>query len=312
MFAALVKDIAAAPGAWVSKLAAGVVDGIKNHLWKALKTAVSNWFHQKVEEVVGFGQAIFSLLKKGGISLAQVGKMVWQGIVSSLPGMIISLLVEKLISMIVPAAGAVLLVIQGLQAAWGAIQRILAAIDAFVTFLKAVKSGSSGPAFATALAASAIAVIEFIAQWLLKKMKGAATGVGGKLRELAKRIGARLKAIGKAIVGGVKQAGGAIKRAAQAVGRAVVKGAKYVGRGVAKGAKWLEKNTGKLGKAIGKGVRAAGAAIKRGWEKLKKKFAEWRRSSTSGARSARRTRRRARRRARRRRWSPCARRWRTS
>ena len=50
--------------------------------------------------------------------------------------------------MIVPAAGAVMAVIQGLMAAWGAIQKILAAIDRFIAFLKAVKSGGAGPAFA--------------------------------------------------------------------------------------------------------------------------------------------------------------------
>ena len=201
--------------------------------------------------------------------------MVWQGIVAAVPGMIVALLVEKLVSMIVPAAGAVLLIIQGLQAAWGAIQRVLSAIDAFVTFLKSVKGGASGPAFAGALAASAVAVIEFIAVWLLRKLKGAATKVGGKLREIAQRIGQRLKVIAKAVVGGAKKAAGAVKRAVQAAGRAIVKGAKAVGRGIAKGAKWLEKNTGKIGKTIGRGVRAVGAAIKRGWEKLKTKLKEW-------------------------------------
>jgi phage-related protein len=264
VFAALVKDIAAAPGAWLSRLGAGIVDGIKNHLWKALKQAVTGWFNQKVEEVVGFGKAIFNLLKKGGINLVQVGKMVWQGIVSALPQMIVMLLVEKLVSMIVPAAGAVLLIIQGLQAAWGAIQRVLSAIDAFVTFLKAVKSGKSGPQFAAALAASAIAVIEFIAVWLLRKLKGAAKGVGSKLKGIAQRIGARLKAVGKAIAGGAKRAAGAIKRGVQAAGRAIVKGAKAIGRGIAKGAAWVVKKSGRVGQAI-----------KRGYQKLKKKLQEW-------------------------------------
>jgi hypothetical protein len=106
-------------------------------------------------------------------------------------------------------------------------------------------------------------------------MKGAATGVGSRLRAIAKRIGERLKKIGKAIVGGVKKAGGAIKRGVQAAGRAIVRGVKAVGRGIAKGARWLEKHTGKLGKTIGRGLRRAGAAIKRGWQKLKKKVEEW-------------------------------------
>jgi hypothetical protein len=253
-----------------------VVDGIKNHLWKAIKTAVSGWFNDKVEEVTGFGKAIFNLLRKGGINLAKVGKMVWQAIVSGIPGMIVSLLVEKLVAMIVPAAGAVLAVMQGLQAAWGSVQRVITAISSFVTFLKAVKTGKSGPQFAAALAAGAVAVIEFIAQWLLKKLKGAASAVGGRLRAIAKRIGERLKAIGKAVVGGAKKAAGAVVRGVKAVGRGIVKGAKAVGRGIAKGARWLEKRTGRIGAVVGRGVRAASGAVKRGWQKVQTKVKEWR------------------------------------
>src|SRR5262249_18346789 len=147
-FAVLINDIAANPGQWISNLASAVVDGIKNHLWKALKSAVKGWFDSKVEEVTGLGTFIFNLLKKGGVALAKVGKMVWQGVVAAIPMALVTILVEKLASMIVPAAGAVLAIIQGIQAAWGTIQRVIAAISTFVVFLKAVKGGNAGPKFA--------------------------------------------------------------------------------------------------------------------------------------------------------------------
>ncbi len=202
-FAVIIKDVAANPGAWIRNLGAAIMDGIKNHLWAALKQAISQWFNDKVESLLGLGKSVWNLLTKGGITMAQVGKMAWEAIKSAIPAALIAILVERLVSMIVPAAGAVMAIIQGLVAAWGAIQRILAAIDRFIAFLKAVKSGNAGPAFAQALAAAAVAVIEFVSQFLLRKIAGAASKVAGKIKAIAQKIGKRLmaafKKVGKAV-----------------------------------------------------------------------------------------------------------------
>lgn len=202
-FAVIIKDVAANPGAWIRNLGAAIMDGIKNHLWAALKQAISQWFNDKVESLLGLGKSVWNLLTKGGITMAQVGKMAWDAIKSAIPAALIAILVERLVSMIVPAAGAVMAIIQGLVAAWGAIQRILAAIDRFIAFLKAVKSGNAGPAFAQALAAAAVAVIEFVSQFLLRKIAGAASKVAGKIKAIAQKIGKRLmaamKKVGKAV-----------------------------------------------------------------------------------------------------------------
>lgn len=208
-FATIIKDIASNPGQWLSNLGASVVDGIKNHLWVALKTAVQGWFNEKLESLLGLGKSVMSLLTKGGITMAQVGKMAFEALKAAIPPALIALLVERLVSMIVPAAGAVMAVVQGLMAAWGAIQKILAAIDRFIAFLKAVKSGNAGPAFANALAAAAVAVIEFVSQFLLRKIAGAAAKVAGKIKAIAQKIGKKLmtamKKVGKKLKGGLKK-----------------------------------------------------------------------------------------------------------
>jgi hypothetical protein len=126
-FAILAKDIAGNPGQWLSNLGAGAMDGIKNHFWGAFQTAVKEWFSQKVEEVLGLGMTVWNVLKQGGINTAEVGKMAWEGIKSAIPAVLIGILIEKVVSMIVPAAGTVLLIIEGLQAAWGTVSRILQA-----------------------------------------------------------------------------------------------------------------------------------------------------------------------------------------
>jgi voltage-gated potassium channel Kch len=96
--------------------------------------------------------------------------------------------------MIVPAAGAVMAIIEGLQAAWGTISRIIAAFAAFMAFLLAVKSGGAGPLFAGVLAAAAVVVLDFVANWLLKKLASAARRVGAKLKGLAEKFKSKRKA----------------------------------------------------------------------------------------------------------------------
>jgi hypothetical protein len=192
-FVSLIKDVASGPIQWLKNLGAAVVDGIKNHLWKAFKEAVQEWFNSKLEQVLGLGKMVWNLIKSGGLSLAQVGKMAWEGIKAMIPPTLIRILVEKLVAMIVPAAGAVMVIIEGLKAAWGAIKRILAAFQKFFAFLKAVKDGNAGPPFAKALAAAAIAVIDFVANWLIAKLAKGASKVGGKIKALAKKILGRKK-----------------------------------------------------------------------------------------------------------------------
>ncbi len=196
-FLSLVKDVASAPGQWLSNLGAAVIDGIKNHLWQAFQTSVSEWFKSKVVEVLGIGGMVMQILLQGGIDLAKIGKMAWNALKAAIPAALIAILVEKLVSMIVPAPGAVMVIIEGLQAAWGTIQRIVAAIGAFIAFLKAVKGGSAGPQFAQMLALAAVVVLDFVSNWLLKKLRRAAAKVGAKLRSLADKLKQRRKKEGR-------------------------------------------------------------------------------------------------------------------
>jgi hypothetical protein len=119
--------------------------------------------------------------------------MAWEGIKSAIPPALIQILIEKVISMIVPAAGAVLAIIEGLQAAWGTVSRVIQAFDRFMGFLKAVKTGQSGPQFGAALAAAGVVLIDFVSNWLLKRVRGAASKVAAKIKEIAKKIGNKIK-----------------------------------------------------------------------------------------------------------------------
>src|SRR2546423_3718537 len=195
-FAVLVKDIAANPGRWIANLAAAVRDGIQNYLWVEIKTAVQGWFQDKVHEVVGVGEAIWHLLQRGGISIAQVAGMAWEGLKAAIPGILIALLIEKLMSLIVPAVGAILTIIQAIQAGWASLGRILQAFDAFFNFLKHVKLGSARPLFAQAVAAGAIAGVEFVSDLLLAPLQSAARSVSNPLRAVGGRLRGRVPGLG--------------------------------------------------------------------------------------------------------------------
>ncbi len=198
-------------------------------MWPDLKGAVQGWFNEKVDSVLGLGSAVWNLLKKGGVTAAHVATVAWEGMKSMIPQTVIWVLVEKLVALIVPAAAAVMLIIQALQAAWASLSRILQAVDAFVGFLKGVRWGNAGPLFGKAIAAGAVAVIEFISQFVLQRLVGAAGAVAGKLRSLAKRIGARLASAGGHVARGVKLLSSGTRRLVDASSKLVKNAATKAG-----------------------------------------------------------------------------------
>ncbi|MFB7495716.1 DUF4157 domain-containing protein [Streptomyces sp. NPDC056161] len=222
-FAALVADIAPDPGGWVSKAGSAARTGITDHLWGAIKVAVKQWFDTKVEGVLGLGKAVIDVLVKGCVSIKQIGKMAWDAIIASLPMMIATLVIEKVVSMIVPAAGAILTIVQGLMAAWSTVSSILSAFSKFWAYLKAVKAGPAACLFAEAVAAGVVALLDFITNFLLQRLARATKGVGKRLKAMAQKIMDGLKKVGggakKAAGAAVNSARGAMRKARQALAR---------------------------------------------------------------------------------------------
>ncbi|MFD0503023.1 hypothetical protein ACFQ0G_09195 [Streptomyces chiangmaiensis] len=222
-FAALVADIAPDPGGWISKAGSSAKTGITDHLWGAIKVAVKQWFDTKVEGILGLGKAVIDVLVKGCVSIKQIGKMAWDAIIASLPMMIATLVIEKVVSMIVPAAGAILTIIQGLMAAWSTVSSILSAFGKFWAYLKAVKAGPAACLFAEAVAAGVVALLDFITNFLLQKLSSATKGVGKRVKGMAQKIMDGLKKVGggakKAAGAAVNSARGAMRKARQALSR---------------------------------------------------------------------------------------------
>ncbi|GAA1920927.1 hypothetical protein GCM10009716_31960 [Streptomyces sodiiphilus] len=211
-FAVIAGHIAPDPGGWLSRMGSSAKEGVSDHLWPQLKAAVRQWFDAKVQGVLGLGRAVIDTLRKGCVSMKEIGRKAWEAILASLPMMIVMLVIEKLISLIVPAAGAILTIVQGLKAAWASISSIIAAIGAFIDYLKAVRAGPAACLFAKALALGAVALLDFIANFLLERIGKPLKAVGNGFKKLAKTIGKGLRKTGR----GTRKAAGAATNAARA------------------------------------------------------------------------------------------------
>jgi hypothetical protein len=318
-FAAIVKDVAADPGGWIRKLGAAVMDGVRFFLFGAIVSAVKNWFVQQIQQILGLtqvvkfaagavaggvalvqhgqqwlaqGQQLLSVLLKGGISLPKIIQMAWQALIQALPQILIQLAIEKLVSIIVPAIGGIIQIVQAVIAAYNSIKSIVAAINKFVTFLKAVKAGTAARPFATAVAAGAVALLNFLAQPLLEKVKNLAKKIDGKLQSIAQKIlgflmrgvNAVRKGLGKAFnlaKRGAKAALRGIKRAARAAGRLAKRGlakvknlAKRGLRAVVNGVKALGRRLAKT--KFGKFLKNIYNKLKTKYQSFKSKLANWR------------------------------------
>jgi len=284
-FAGIIKDIISSPGAWFSNLGRAMYDGVRNCLWPAFKSAIREWFDSKVQAVLGLGRLIWNVLVKGCITLAQIGSMVWKGLVAALPRMVLELIAEKVVQWIIgllfPAAGAaalVLEIIRGIKAAWGAISRIIAAVQKFVAFLKAVKVGGAAGLFASAVASGAVAVIDIIANYLLDRMKGAAKGTGDALRKLGEKLMKVLGKVVQAVKKVVTKVVQAVGKAVRYVGRLAMRGVRAVGRGLARVGRYIANS--RIGRyvinsPVGRAIRAGFRWGKQKYQQAKQRIKKW-------------------------------------
>jgi hypothetical protein len=210
-----------------------------------------------------------------------------------LPRMVIELIAEKVVQWIIgllfPAAGAAALfmeLVRGIKAAWGAISRIIAAIQKFVAFLKAVKVGSAPGLFASALAAGAVALIDIIANYLLERMKGAAKGSGDALRKLGEKLMKVLGKAAKAVIKVVKKVAKAVVRYAKAGARLAGRGARAVGRGIARVGRYVANS--RVGRYIansplGRAAKSIYDKGRKGFDKLRDKIRKRRKARAKSA-----------------------------
>ncbi|REK87655.1 DUF4157 domain-containing protein [Streptomyces inhibens] len=187
-WAAIFNDIVSDPGGWIDKAGSAAHTGAKDYLFDEVKSAVKEWFNQKVQEITGLAPEDFQALIEGNVSVEEMGKMAWDAAVPQLPLIIGELVIEKVVAKLIPGAGWVMAIIDALKTAWDTLSEILAAFGLFMDFLKAVKSGNAARPFAKAVAAGVVALLELIYQALIDGLNKYMGKVTSKLGEMLKNI----------------------------------------------------------------------------------------------------------------------------
>jgi flagellar biosynthesis GTPase FlhF len=176
-------------GTFISEAASQALDGIRNNLWDELKLAFNEW----IESKFAFIQMLLNIPSNIIEMLTQLATTFFSTFIDNLPEMMPAIavaamawLATQLALKLIPGAGAIMAVIDGIRAAWGFVQNFLAAASAFYDFVVIVASRGNGAVqFAKALARGIIAALEALLTFL---------GVDALIRRVA---GAILKPIGK-------------------------------------------------------------------------------------------------------------------
>ncbi|MEV7084834.1 DUF4157 domain-containing protein [Streptomyces sp. NPDC093085] len=177
------------PGGWLSGAGNSAVDGAKNHLFQEVKTAVMQWFQDKIQEIIGVPKATLDKLVKGGMTMSEIVQEAWEAVVPQLPLIIGELVITKVVAKLIPGAGWALAVIDAIRTAWGALSAILSALGLVLDWLKSVRLGGAGLLFAKAVAAGVVALLEVLYQALLTGIGKYVSKVGRRLKGVAANLG---------------------------------------------------------------------------------------------------------------------------
>ncbi|MET9561879.1 eCIS core domain-containing protein [Streptomyces tauricus] len=188
-FMMILVDILSDPGGWLSGAKNSAYDGAKNHLFNEVKSAVKQWFNDKVKEITGLTEAVWNKLMKGGWTLEKIAKEVWDAIVPQLPFIIGEIVITKVLAKLIPGAGWGAAILEAIQAAIGSLGEILKAIGAVITWLKSVRQGGAGVLFAKAIAAGIVVLLEMAYELLLSGIGKYVSKVGRRLKGVAAKIG---------------------------------------------------------------------------------------------------------------------------
>lgn len=177
-------------GSFLSAAAGQALDGMKNHLWGALQQAFKEWIFRKIpflEPLLNLPPNWLEMLT--GLAMSLPGLFM-----ENLPAMLPSIGVAAMIWLatnlavkLIPGAGAIMAVIDGIRAAWGLVRSLMSAAAAFFSFVKKVAQPANGAAdFALALARGIVAGLDALLTFLgvdrlIKRVGGAIARPFGRI-----------------------------------------------------------------------------------------------------------------------------------
>ena len=186
-------------GSFISAALGQAKDGVQNHLWGALQEAFKQWVFSKIpflEPLLSLPPNWFEMMTAMAVSLPD---LFMQHLPEMLPAIGVAAMIwlaTNLAAKLIPGAGAIMAIIDGIRAAIGLVQSLLSAAGAFFDFVMKVADKGNGAAdFAAALAqgivAGLAAVLTFLGvDALIRRVGGAIAKpfgrILGKLKDLFK------------------------------------------------------------------------------------------------------------------------------
>ena len=157
-------------GAFLSAAGSQAKEGVKNNLWDALKEAFKEWIFSKVPGL----QLLLNLPPNWLDMLSVLASNMLGLFIENLPAMLPAIgvaamiwLATQLALKLIPGAGAIMVVIDAIRAAWGLVQSLFSAASAFFEFVMKVALPSNGAAsFARALAHGIVAAVDMVLTFL--------------------------------------------------------------------------------------------------------------------------------------------------
>ena len=187
-------------GTFLGSAADQAKDGVKNHLWNQLKEAFKEWIFNKVPGL----QLLMNLPPNWGEWIAILNTSLILQFMENLPAMLPAIgiaamtwMATALLTKLIPGAGTIMLVIDGIRGAWALVQSLFTAATAFFDFVMKVAKPAAGPgiAFARALAHGIVAAVDAILTFLgvdklIRKIIGT---IARPFKKIFAKLGARFR-----------------------------------------------------------------------------------------------------------------------
>lgn len=182
-------------GSFISAALGQAKDGVQNHLWGALQEAFKQWVFSKIpflEPLLSLPPNWMEMMTALAVSLPDLFMQHLPEMLPAIGAAAMIWLATNLAAKLIPGAGAIMAIIDGIRAAIGLVQSLLSAAGAFFDFVMKVADGANGAAdFAAALARGIVAGLAALLTFL--GVDALIRRVGGAIAKPFGRIFGKLK-----------------------------------------------------------------------------------------------------------------------
>lgn len=157
-------------GSFISSSLDQAEEGVRNHLWGSLQETFKQWVFSKIpflEPLLNLPSNWLEMLTEFATNLPQLFMENLPQMLPNIATAAMTWLATNLVAKLIPGAGAIMAVIDGIRAAYGLVQNLFSAAEAFFGFvMKVAQPAFAAVDFANALARGIVAGLDAILTFL--------------------------------------------------------------------------------------------------------------------------------------------------